>query len=128
MRPTLIGEGTGGIGPDDPDAYRAMIEDACADRFFSFCDGIEALNGRATDRENSFSLDLGGRLGLRMAGASDSHRTNQLGTIATRFYDRITCLEDLIAAVKAGRFEPAMLQNGSQQSAPAWDEPERVDG
>ena len=104
----------------DPDAYRSMVEDAYSDRFFSFCDGIEALNGRATDKENEFSIDVGGRLGFRMTGASDSHRSAHLGTVATRFYDKITCLDDLIDAVKAGRFEPAMLQNGSQHSTPAW--------
>ena len=92
-----------------PDAYKSMVESARADPLFSFCDAIEVLNGRATDGETNFSLDVAGRLGLGMVGGSDSHRVSHLGNVGTRFYEKITSLDDLIFEMKAGRFEPAVL-------------------
>ena len=95
-----------------PDAYRSMVDDACADRFFSLCDAIEVLNGRATDGETRFSLDLGRRLGMGMAGGSDAHRLTHLGNAVTRFHNEVSCLEDLIGEMKAGRYEPVILSDG----------------
>ena len=86
-----------------------MVDSARADPFFSVCDAIEVLNGRATDGETNFTLDVAGRLGLGMVGGRDSHRVSDLGNAATRFYEKITSLEDLISEMKAGRFEPAVL-------------------
>ena len=95
-----------------PAAYESMVQSACDDPFFSFCDAIEVTNGRATDGENRFGLDLGGRLGLGSVGGSDSHRPTQLGTAATRFHARISSLDHLISEIKAGRFEPVALDWG----------------
>ena len=95
-----------------PDAYRAMVDNACADRFFSFCDAIEVLNGRATDDETTFSIDLDRRLGLGVAGGSDSHRLTHLGNVGTRFHNKVTCLDDLIREIKARRTEPVALDKG----------------
>ena len=95
-----------------PDVYEAMVQRACVDQFFSYCDAIEVLNGRATHDETTFSRDVGNRLGLHMAGGSDSHKPSHLGSVATRFHNQITCLDDLIAEMKAGRFEPAVSDEG----------------
>ena len=92
-----------------PDEYEYMVDRACADGFFSFCDAIEGFNGRAVGLETGFSLELGHRLRLPMSGGSDSHRAAHLGNVATRFHNKITCLEDLIGEIKSGRFEPAVL-------------------
>ena len=97
---------------DEPDAYESMLDRARADEFFSFCDAVEVLNGRATDGETSFSRNLCHSLGLGMAGGSDSHRLKDVGSVATRFYHKISSLEDLIAAIMAGRFESVVLENG----------------
>ena len=88
-----------------PAAREEMLGRASGDAFFGFCDAIEGLNGRGTQMQNDFSQDLGGRLGARMTGGSDAHRAEQLGTAATRFERRITGLDDLIAELRAGRFQ-----------------------
>ena len=93
----------------NPDDYGAMLDGACAEEIFSFCDAIEVLNGRASDGETAFSLDLGRRLGRGTAGGSDSHRTTHVGKVATRFRSKINGLDDLIKELKAGEFEPAVL-------------------
>jgi predicted metal-dependent phosphoesterase TrpH len=102
-----------------PDEYRSMVDGACADQLFSSCDAIEVLNGRATDGETTFALDLGRSLGLGMAGGSDSHRLAHLGNVATRFHSRIACLDDLIREIKSGRFEPVVLGKGQQATGRA---------
>jgi len=107
-----------------PEDYRSMVDRACADEFFSFCDAIEVLNGRATDGETGFSLNLSRRLGLGMAGGSDSHRLTHLGNVATRFQNKIACFEDFIREMRAGRFAPVVLDRGpSHGSWRAFDGP-----
>ena len=96
-------------GPEGPGP---MLDQACSDPFFAYCDALEALNGRATEGESAFSLELGSRLGKPMTGGSDSHRQSQMGTVATRFHDRITCLDDLIREIKAGRCDAMALKLG----------------
>ena len=96
-----------------PAARKEMLERAGTDGLFEFCDAIEAVNGRGTPMENSFSHDLGNLLGSRMTGGSDAHRVEQLGTAATRFQHAITGLDDLIRELREGRFQPVDLRNGS---------------
>ncbi len=94
---------------DAPHSYSSAVDDASMDPFFSACHAIETLNGRATDGENAFSVDVSRRLGLGMVGGSDAHRIRQLGGVATRFSRRITCLEELVGELRSGRFEPVAL-------------------
>ena len=105
-------------GAKRADDYRAMVNNACRDEFFSFCDAIEVLNGRATGDETGFSRDLDRRLGLGAVGGSDSHRLEHLGNAATRFHRKVGCLEDLIGELKAGRFEPATLDGSLALDSP----------
>jgi hypothetical protein len=51
---------------------------------------------------------------MKAIGGSDAHRLEQLGTAATRFQDKITCLSDLIKALRAGRFCAVDLANKKQ--------------
>ena len=94
-------KGQGEVGESRDQA----VERACHENLFSYCHGIEAVNGRGTLNQNGFSQALSGRLNLSNIGGSDSHRLNQLGTACTRFEHRITCLEDLVREIKAGRVE-----------------------
>ncbi len=96
----------------EPAARTKMLETSSTDALFEMCDAIEALNGRGTPKENSFSHDLGRLLGARTTGGSDAHRVGQVGTAATDFPNSITCLEDLIRELRAGRFEVADLRSG----------------
>ena len=88
----------------DPDARSEMLERALADDVFRMCDAIEGCNGRGKTDENSFSQDVANAFMLKATGGSDSHRLEQLGTVATRFERRIEDLDGLIAEIKAGRF------------------------
>jgi predicted metal-dependent phosphoesterase TrpH len=94
-----------------PQARQDMLERASGDVFYQHCDAIEGINGRGTEVQNLFSQDLGDRLGANMTGGSDAHRREQLGTAATRFERRITCLDDLIRELRAGRFRAERLCN-----------------
>lgn len=55
--------------------------------------------------------------GLPGTGASDAHRLEDVGTYATEFERRITCLDDLIEELQAGRHKPVILDRGRE---PQW--------
>ena len=92
-----------------PDYYQSMIDDACIDPIFKVCDAVEGLNGRATEGETKFSLDLSDQLGMRTVGGSDAHRLHTLGTVATEFHRRVDSVETLVQEIKAGRFHHVAL-------------------
>ena len=95
-----------------PEAREEMLVRAQGDDFFQLCHAVEGLNGRATDVQNSFSHDLGQRLGAKMCAGSDAHRVEQVGTAATMFEAKVTGLEDLIDQLKTGKYQPVDLNNG----------------
>ena len=100
-----------------PDYYQRMIDDACSDPIFRACDAVEGLNGRATDGENNFSLDLSAQLGMRTVGGSDAHRLHTLGAAATEFCRRVDSVDALVQEIKAGRFQRVALVENT--AAPA---------
>ena len=100
-------------GGDGPDSLRSQVNAASKDPFFSYCDAIEALNGRASEGETEFCRHLGRALSMRMVGGSDSHRATGLGGAATRFRSVINGLDDLVRELRAGRFEPAVPEQGA---------------
>ncbi len=87
-----------------------MLERASGDQFFQMCQGIEALNGRGSEVQNQFSLDLGRRLSVNMTAGSDAHKVDQIGTVATEFQRPVACLEDLIKELREGRYSPVDLR------------------
>jgi predicted metal-dependent phosphoesterase TrpH len=96
----------------DPGTRAEMLERAVSDDFFRYCDAVEGVNGRGSTAENRFSRDIQVQLGMKAIGGSDAHRVDQLGTAVTRFQDKITCLGDLIEALRAGRFCAVDLRDG----------------
>ena len=76
-----------------PGVREEMLERASGDEFFQMCQGIEALNGRGLAVQNSFSLELGGRLSANMTAGSDAHKVEQIGTVATEFQRPVSCLK-----------------------------------
>jgi predicted metal-dependent phosphoesterase TrpH len=97
----------------DPANRSEMLERAVSDDFFRYCHAIESINGRGNEAENQFSRDIQVQLGIKAIGGSDAHRVEQLGTAATRFEDKITCLNDLIEALRAGTFRAVDLRGGN---------------
>ena len=79
-------------------------------RVFDFVDIIETQNGRSTERQNRFSLELCRRLGLKAAGGSDAHQLTDIPSGATEFDREITSVSDLVGELKAGRFAPVDLK------------------
>ena len=98
-------------GPAElPGARDEMLQRAEDDGFFRTCQAIEGLNGRGTDAQNRFSLDLGDRLGAGMTAGSDAHRVEQIGTTATEFPGRIESTDDLIFHLRTGAYRPVDLR------------------
>ena len=92
------------------DARAEMLQRALEDDVFLMCDAVEGHNGRGREDENEFSLDIGSVFALPPTAGSDSHRVEQMGTVATRFERTIRSLDDLIKEIKAGRFAPEALR------------------
>lgn len=72
-------------------------------------DGVEILNGQVSDDINGQARLLAARLQLPGIGGSDSHLVRMVGAAATRFEAWIQSEEQLIAALKSGRFEAIRL-------------------
>lgn len=73
---------------------------------------IEAHNGRGSERENAFSVEVATRLNLPTTAASDAHERKDIGRCATEFERDITGLADLITEIRAGRFKAVVLASG----------------
>jgi len=96
----------------DDDVYE-KVEQHYEKSFFQLVDAIEVLNGRASEMENEFSLELCRRLKLEGVGGSDAHSTSNIPSYATLFERNISNVEELIAELKAGRFKAVDLRQGS---------------
>ena len=90
-------------------AYHEMIERAARNRVFDMVDAVEVMNGRGSSEENAFSHEMARWFDLPGTGASDAHKLEDLGSFATEFQRRVTCLDDLITELRAGRFRAVVL-------------------
>ena len=97
--------------------YQVMLAKACHDPHFSFCDAIETRNGRSTPGEAGFAEELGRMLGLAGVGASDAHKVEDIGQVATEFRRRIGSVDDLVGEIRAGRFEAVGVGDGRAAEA-----------
>ncbi len=95
------------------DDINIAVEQYYQKPFFDLIDTIEVSNGRASERENKFSLELCRRLNLSGVGGSDAHSTANIPSCATRFERTISNVEELIAELKAGRFKAVDLRQDS---------------
>lgn len=68
---------------------------------------VETHNGGSTPRGNAAALELAHRYGLPGTGGSDAHHEFQVGRCFTVFDDDLTSDEDLVAALKSGRYHGA---------------------
>ena len=66
---------------------------------------IETLNGGSRGRENDDAIELAQANGWRGVGGSDAHIVSHVGRCATRFEDSIRDEQDLVRALRAGRYE-----------------------
>jgi predicted metal-dependent phosphoesterase TrpH len=92
------------------DSVPAAVERYYQRPFFKLVDSIEVLNGKATARQNEFSQELCRRLNLKGIGGSDAHVAADIPSSATLFERKIGSVAELIAEIKAGRFQPIDLR------------------
>jgi hypothetical protein len=67
---------------------------------------VEVYNGGSRKGEDERSQQLAERCGYRRIGGSDSHLVSLIGLCATRFSDDVRNIEDLVAQLKDGTYEP----------------------
>jgi predicted metal-dependent phosphoesterase TrpH len=92
----------GGFGQEE-------VARAVADPAFAACSAMERINGRGSERENAFAAACCDLLRLSGTAGSDAHTATDVGSCATEFQSRITCVGDLIAALKGGQYRPVRL-------------------
>lgn len=93
----------------DDASYDEMLDRAARNEVFEKVNAVEVLNSRGSEQENAFSLDVAKRFGLKGTGASDAHKLADIGTFATDFERPISCLDEFIQEIKAGRFSPVVM-------------------
>jgi histidinol phosphatase-like PHP family hydrolase len=71
---------------------------------FQYVDALEGLNGFNSARENIMALRVARLLGKPVTGGSDCHSTQGIGYYCTIFEDAIETPEQMLAALRAGRF------------------------
>ena len=85
-------------------------EKAMAREMFKWVDGVETLNGKVTATENGLALDVANGLGLPATGGSDAHDVSTVGLYATAFESAINSEEELLAALKEGKYRPVTFR------------------
>jgi predicted metal-dependent phosphoesterase TrpH len=85
--------------------WSEALERAAANPAYRSVGAIESFNGRGSERENAFALEVAARLNLPQVAASDAHAADDVGRCATEFKRRILDLGDLITELKAGNFQ-----------------------
>lgn len=66
---------------------------------------VEVYNGGSIPGEDDWSVTEATRFGYKGIGGSDSHIVSRIGLCATEFEDTITSIDDLVTALRGGRFE-----------------------
>jgi predicted metal-dependent phosphoesterase TrpH len=76
-------------------------------------DAVEALSGNMLPRECQAAQATAQALGVPFTGGSDAHAPSELGRYYTYFIDDIETEADLVAALRAGRFQARAAANGA---------------
>ncbi|MFQ5933385.1 MAG: PHP domain-containing protein [Dehalococcoidia bacterium] len=72
---------------------------------------IEVLNGGSTPLENQRARELVEDRGYKGIGGSDAHFVNAIGKYATEFEKDVETMDDLVAELRKGAFEPVDLDD-----------------
>ena len=92
--------------------YDQALQRAARNPAYQFCDGLEEINGRGSERENQFSKRLCDMMGMPGTGGTDSHAIQDIGKCATHFEHEVASMRELIDEIKAGRFYAVDLRMG----------------
>ena len=85
-------------------------EKAQAREMFRWVDGVESLNGKVTETENSLARDVASGLNLLAIGGSDAHDKSAIGYYATAFTQAVNNEVELLAALKSGDYQPVTFR------------------
>lgn len=77
---------------------------------FKYVDAVEILNGKVTEKENSFAAEVAAGLGLAATGGSDAHEVSEIGVCATQFPGIIKDEIDLIQVLREGNYLPVRFR------------------
>lgn len=104
---------------DDPEAWQKALARAGGNPAMPHCVALEVLNGRGSERENKFSLELSERMRLPGTAGTDSHASHDIGKVATYFEsDRIETWQDLVRELESGRFYAVDMETGKEYAVP----------
>ena len=92
--------------------YEQALERASRNPAYRFCDALEEINGRGSEKENAFTKALCDRMGMPGTAGTDSHAIQDIGKCATYFEREIRDTRELIEEIKAGRFYAVDLRAG----------------
>lgn len=84
--------------------YEQALQRASHNPAYQFCDGLEEINGRGSEKENAFSKRLCDMMGMPGTGGTDSHAIQDIGKCATFLERDVHDTRELIEELKAGRF------------------------
>ncbi|MSQ41954.1 MAG: hypothetical protein EXR65_02830 [Dehalococcoidia bacterium] len=101
---------------DDEAEYADALRRAESNPAYRFVSALEAVNGRGTLRENTFSQQLARAMGMPTTGGTDSHERGDIGKTATYFERELRSEQALIEEIRAGRVW-ALDRTGGQLSA-----------
>ena len=74
---------------------------------------VEVLNGGSIPGEDELSVAKASEYGYRGFGGSDSHIVSRIGFCATEFEDDVHTIDDLVGALRGGKFEAVNLREGN---------------
>jgi hypothetical protein len=94
---------------DNERDYQDALVRASKNPAYGHCAALEKLNGRGTVKENQFSAALCEFMQMPGTAGTDSHSRSDIGRVATNFERDIHDIYELIAELKAGRFEAVDL-------------------
>ena len=104
---------------DDPEVWERALERSVTNPAIPHCLALEVLNGRGSERENRFSLEMCARVGLPGTAGTDSHSSHDIGKVATYFEsDRIETWQDLVRELESGRFYAVDMETGKEYAVP----------
>jgi predicted metal-dependent phosphoesterase TrpH len=87
---------------------------------YRFISAMEVGNGRGKTQENTFAVAIAETMGFHGTAATDSHATADIGKAVTYFEAKIETEQDLIDAIRGGRFWPVDLTRGAVLADPIY--------
>jgi predicted metal-dependent phosphoesterase TrpH len=89
------------------DSHELPPEALAEHPLFQMVDAIEVLNGGCIERENALAQEVARVVGKPGVAGSDAHMPMEVGRFATVFEKELASEEEMLAELRAGRFQPA---------------------